>query len=240
MRVATLPAWASFAINVLLAADVPLQSIHYQVGELLFQDDFQGGLGEWSIEAERPGIVEARGGLLNINVPAGITVWFKRRLEGPILIQYQATAIQAGGPNDRVSDLNCFWMANDSRSPLDLFAIQRSGDFADYDRLKTYYVGQGGNGNSTTRFRRYIGQSGSRPLRPEHDLSEAAQLLKPNVTQTIDLVAAGERIEYWRDGKLVFGLLDPEPYTSGYFAFRSTYSHIQFQRFRVYRLLKVH
>ena len=75
--------------------------------------------------------------------------------------------IHAGGTHDRVSDLNCFWMATDSRSPDDLFATRRSGKFSDYDRLRTYYVGLGDNGNSTTRFRRYIGTQDLRPLLPD-------------------------------------------------------------------------
>ena len=29
-----------------------------------------------------------------------------------------------------------------------------------------------------------------------------------------------------------------DPYESGYFAFRTTHSHIEFRRFRVYRLVK--
>ncbi len=127
-------------------------------------------------------------------------------------------------------------MATDSRSPGDLFATHRSGKFADYDQLCTYYVGQGGNSNTTTRFRRYIGKQDLRPLLPQHDLKDSQFLLLPNVAQTIRLVAAGSRIQYLRDGKLIFDFHDPDPYTHGYFAFRTTDSHIQIRRFRVYRL----
>ena len=83
-----------------------------------------------------------------------------------MLIRYEATMVQAGGANDRVSDLNAFWMATDARTPGDLFAARRSGKFADYNQLRTYYVGQGGNGNTTTRFRRYIGDTELRPMLP--------------------------------------------------------------------------
>ena len=38
-----------------------------------------------------------------------------------------------------------------------MFARLRSGTFAEYNDLLTYYVGLGGNRNTTTRFRRYIG-----------------------------------------------------------------------------------
>ena len=57
--------------------------------------------------------------------------------------------------------------------------------FADYNDLKTYYVGLGGNRNTTTRFRRYIGDPATRPLLPEHDLSVADVLLVPNQKQKI-------------------------------------------------------
>ena len=96
---------------------------------------------------------------MEIDVPAGCTVWLKQRLDGPVMIEYEATVLRAGGANDRVSDLNCFWMARDSRSPDDLFATPRSGKFADYNPLKCYYVGLGGNTNTTTRFRRYVGDT---------------------------------------------------------------------------------
>ncbi len=147
--------------------------------------------------------------------------------------------VQAGGPNDRVSDLNVFWMATDARLPGDLFATKRSGAFADYNRLRTYYVGQGGNSNSTTRFRRYIGEQDSRPLLPEHDLRTPEVLLKPNVPRAVQLVASGVVVQYYDDGKLLFDFRDPAPYTRGHFAFRTVTSHIRIRGFRVYRLRPV-
>jgi hypothetical protein len=204
---------------------------------LIFTDDFQT-LNNWTPELEAPGSIQARAGVLSIDVPAGCTLWFKHELSGPVSIEYQARMIHAGGPHDRVSDLNCFWMATDSRSPSDLFATHRTGKFSDYDQLRTYYVGQGGNSNSTTRFRRYIGRQDLRPLLSEHDLRDAKFLLRPNVWQTIQLIADGSRIQYLRDGKIIFDFHDPAPYTHGYFAFRTTQSHVEFRRFRVYRPTK--
>ena len=97
-------------------------------------------------------------------------------------------------------------------------------------------VGYGGNVNSTTRFRRYLGDPQLRPLLPEHDLASARVLLQPNVTQKIQLVANRGRIQYYRDGNLIFDFQDPKPYTRGHFALRTTFSHIQVRNFRVYRL----
>jgi len=218
------------SIALLIAADLP-----YRVGAVLYSDDFSN-TENWTSELEKPGVVEAKDGAMNIDVPAGATIWFRHQLTGPIMIEYEASVLKAGGPNDRVSDLNCFWMANDSRSPGDLFATRRSGKFADYNQLLTYYVGQGGNDNSTTRFRRYIGRQDNRPLLPEHDLRSPEFLLQPNVSQRIQLVAFNNQIQYLRDGRTIFDFTDPAPYTQGYFAFRTTDAHLRIRHFRVYRL----
>jgi hypothetical protein len=223
-------------VLTLAIAQTTLTSPFFAVAELLYSDDFSNGLARWTPELEQPGILKAASGALTINVPAGATVWFQPELSGPVLIQYDATLIQAGGPHDRVSDLNCFWMATDARSPGNLFATKRSGAFADYNQLRTYYAGQGGNDNTTTRFRRYIGRADTRPLLPEHDLKDTSALLKPNTVQLIQLVACGTHIQYYRDGRLLFDFTDPAPYTQGRFAFRTTQSHIEIRHFRVYRL----
>ena len=199
----------------------------------IFTDDFTHGLSNWSTELEKGGVVEARDGTLTIDVPAGCTVWLRQMLTGPVVIEYDAIAIRAGSPNDRVSDLNCFWMARDARSPDDLFATKRSGQFADYNPLKGYYVGLGGNTNTTTRFRRYIGSATTRPLLPEHDLQ--SPVLVANQWQHVKLVGDGSHIEYWHDGKRLFALDDADPYTSGWFGFRTVTSHLQIRNFRVSR-----
>jgi hypothetical protein len=210
----------------------------FTVGELLVSDDFKNETSNLRIgELEKGGSIAARDGALEIDVPGGCTVWLKTPLSGPVLISYEATMISAGGPNDRVSDLNCFWMARDARNPDDLFAVARSGKFSDYDQLRCYYVGHGGNTNTTTRFRRYIGEKGNRPIRPEHDLSAKEFLLTPNVSQTIQLVAAGSVIGYFRNGQQLFAYDDPAPYTSGWFAFRTVTSHFKVKNFQVRRLL---
>ena len=208
------------ALPFILAAAAP-PNAPFVEGPVLFEDQFRAGLGRWSAELESRGRVEARDGLLTVDVPAGCTLWFRPELAGPILIEYDARMVSASGPNDRVSDLNAFWMATDARSPSDLFATARSGKFADYNRLRTYYVGQGGNRNTTTRFRRYIGDAAERPLLPEHDLRTPDALLQPNVWQTVQLVAFGDRIQYYRDGRQIFDFTDHAPYTRGHFGFRA-------------------
>jgi hypothetical protein len=203
-------------------------------GKPLYADDFRHGLRHWAIEAEKPATVAARDGVLDIVAPGGLTAWFRPELTGPVAIAYEALAVSEGGPWDRVSDLNAFWMAReaDGGSPLD---HPRSGAFADYDTLKTYYVGQGGNANTTTRFRRYVGRSGERPMLPRHDHAAADELLTPNRWSAVRLIADGQRIEYWSDGRRLFDLEDPQPYTRGWFALRTTQSHLRVRNFTVSR-----
>jgi len=204
-------------------------------GRLLYHDDF-ADLANWHIEAEKPGRISAAHGVLDIDVPAGITLWFEHYLEGPLVIEFEATAVDEGGPNDKVSDLNVFWMANNADGQQPVFARARSGAFTEYNNLLTYYVGLGGNRNSTTRFRRYIGDPVLRPLLPEHDLSAAQAMLVPNRKQTITLIADGRNIEFRRDGERLFAIDDPAPYSQGWFALRTTFSHLRIERLRIRRL----
>ncbi|UUU29225.1 DUF1080 domain-containing protein [Streptomyces sp. CA-210063] len=200
-------------------------------GRLIAADDFRHGLGQWAVELEKGGAVTASRGVLEVDVPAGATVWFKRRLEGPYVIEYTATPVSEGGVNDRVSDLNNFWNAVDVRSPDDLFATPRGGALAEYDYLKTYYSGYGANYNTTTRLRRYVGEAGVRPL--IYDYTEP--LLVANEPNRVRIVSDGSTVRWWNNGRLVFDYADPDPYTGGHFAFRTTWSHFRIEGFRVWR-----
>lgn len=206
---------------------------------LLYSDDFRTGLGNWLVEAERPGRIVAANGVLDIDVPAGVTVWFRPELSGPVSVEYDVTAVSEGGPNDQVSDINAFWMATDARAPSgSVLEHPRSGAFADYDQLHTYYAGIGGNRNTTSRFRRYIGRKDDRPLLPQHDLSKSEHMIEPNRAYRIQLIADGNTIELRRDGRTMFRLHDPEPYRRGHFGLRTTKSHLRVRDFRVHALAR--
>ena len=64
----------------------------------------------------------------------------------------------------------------------------------------------------------------------------AGDLLVANRPQTITLIAAGGVIQFRRDGRRMFELIDPEPYTSGWFGLRTTQNHMVVRKFRVYRI----
>jgi len=186
-------------------------------------------LADWSIEAEDPAArVALLNDMLDIDTPKGITLWYRRMLHTPVTISYEVMAVDHGGPNDAVSDVNAFWMAR-NRDGSDVLDRRRNGAFAEYDDMLAYYVGIGGNRNTTTRFRRYIGQPGDRPLLPENDRAGAA-LLQPNRWTQIRLIADGRRAIVERDGQRLFMLDDTAPYTSGRFGLRTTKSHLRVRR----------
>lgn len=196
------------------------------------EEDFRAGLGRWVVEQQPGGTVTAQDGKLVITDQAGCTVWLRQKLTAPVSITY---VVRVSG-QARVSDLNCFWMASDPARPADLFAAghRRDGKFGTYDSLRTYYVGYGGNANTTTRFRRYDG-TGARPLLPGHDLTDARFLLRPDHSYTITLVAGADgRVQYRRDGEVIFDWLDPEPLREGWFGFRTVNSRIEILSFAVH------
>lgn len=199
-------------------------------------DDFRHGLSRWVLEAEAGSAAHVRveDGVLDIDTPQGLSLWWRAPIRGPVAIEFDVLAVKAGGRNDAVSDVNAFWMATDpsvpSGSPLD---NPRSGAFATYDTLRMYYVGIGGNRNTTTRLRRYVGRLGDRPLRPENDRNDPASLLVPNAWRHVRLVADGQGAAVDYAGARLFTLADASPYTRGWFALRTTKSHLKIRNFRI-------
>lgn len=221
-------------LGVILGAGVGLvYAASAAAGEVVARDEFRDGLAAWVVEQQPGGTVEAKDGVLTILDRAGCTVWWRERLQAPLVIRYTATMKS----DARVSDLNCFWMAVDPRSPDEFFAPGhgRDGRFGTYDGLATYYVGCGGNGNTTTRFRRYDGR-GARPLLLEHDLKESAALLEAERAYRIEItVGADGRTTWARDGVVWFTHADREPLHSGWFGFRTVDSRIEIRDFVVER-----
>lgn len=192
--------------------------------------------GQFVVEQMPGGTVEVRGDAIEIADAAGCTVWWRAKLTAPVVITYEVTAVSAGGPHDRVSDVNCFFLATDPRAPDGCpFAPGhgRTGKFEDYDSLRTYYVGLGGNTNTTTRFRRYAGD-GTKPLLPEHDLSAPEFLLEPNRSYRIEIAVDRDgTVTYRRDGTVFFRWRDPAPLAAGWFGFRTVKSHLVVRAFAV-------
>ncbi|MCZ6872139.1 MAG: DUF6250 domain-containing protein [bacterium] len=209
-------------------------SSDWQIDSLLFEENFDSGdLGNWVLELENPATstVEIKNGVMDIDVDGGATIWFKPLLEGNVMIEYEITVVDSGGSNDRISDLNQFWMASDPGNP-DLFT--RSGRFPTYHGLLLYYVGMGGNNNSTTRFRKYPGD-GSRDLLYEH--TDKAHLLTANTPYKIQIVTFDTVTQFIVNDEIYFHHHDADLIPAGHFGIRTVRNHETIDNFKVYRLV---
>nr|WP_314560210.1 DUF6250 domain-containing protein [uncultured Pseudomonas sp.] len=193
---------------------------------LLVQDDFQRfDAQRWRVESEQPerSRVFVEQSRLIMDTAAGMTVWLGRRLSGAYRIEFLRQVLVAGQANDRLSDMNLFWGAHDSEGLL-----SRDGVLESYDSLATWYVGMGGNTNTTTRLRFYDGQ-GERQLLGES--LDAAHLLEAGRIYRIRIDVTATSTGYWVDDELVFEqALHGRP-ADGYFGFRSVWSRQAISRF---------
>lgn len=197
---------------------------------------------EWKIETESPeATVTWKNGTCDIFAPKGLTLWFDQRMEGNTVIEYEAMIVADKRlravipsstnpkPQPRISDLNCFWMADKCGGC--------GGRFLDNYALCLYYMGYGGNYNTTTRFRRYNGNVRGvtdAEYRPRilKEYTDETHLLKANRWYKIRLEQIDGRVRYYSDGEMLVDYVDPQPMTSGYFGFRTTFAHARLRNFR--------
>lgn len=219
--------------------------------EPVADDDFRAGLARWRLEAEDPrAVVTAEQGVLDIATPAGLSLWWREPLSGDYAIRFTAVALPApasAGPHaGRISDLNMFWNAleADGSEPL-----PRSGRFAGYDGLPTYYVGFGANANTTTRLRLYTGserrllagfadraiaEPGELPMTPQTRLP-TARPISIEIVSRQPSAADPVHLRWSVDSNEVFTRADPNPRLRGYFALRTTASRLQIRDFQILR-----
>ena len=203
-------------------------------GRLIFSDDFAAPLDTsvWiaEIEPKRDAVsrVYTRDSALVLDTRGGVTVWLNRLLKGDLRIEFDRKILVDTGRNDRLSDMNVFWMATD---PANANLFTRHGRFESYDDLQLYYVGMGGNTNKTTRFRKYY-SAGNKPVIKEY--LDAGHRLTANKMYHVCIVVAGDVTSYWIDDECYFTYADPMPLKEGYFGFRSTWSRQEIQHFKVW------
>ena len=189
----------------------------------------------WQVESESPNytVTPLGGDTLEILSPKGLTLWYKQKLSGDITAEYDACVVDEGKPGDRLSDMNLFWMASDPKAK-DIWTrmAQRNGVFANCSQLQLYYLGYGGNYNSTTRFRRYHGEQ-KPPIVKEY--TDADHLLKPNHWYHIRIQSLKGKVSIYVDGKLIVAYADPAPLKSGWFGFRTTLSRTRIANFSHHR-----
>lgn len=194
---------------------------------------------DWSIESESPGYsCFFHKDTLEVKSPKGLTLWYKHKLEGDVIITYDA-CIRREHDGDRLSDLNCFWMATDPDYD-DIWhrAEWRSGIFNRYYSLTCYYVGYGGNNNTTTRFRKYNGDYTSflcDKKRPEVivEYKDAPRLLRANHWYHIRIESEGKNVTFMIDNEKIVKYKDEQPLKSGWFGFRTTESRAAITNFNI-------
>ncbi|WP_418992159.1 DUF6250 domain-containing protein [Alistipes sp.] len=202
-----------------------------------------GSAERWIAEDESGAVtLTRRGDTLEIVAPAGLTLWYAEPLGGDYRISYDATVLMEQRPHDRLADLNCFWAASDPLHPDDFFARSswRGGVFARYNSLDLFYVGYGGNDNTTTRFRRYYGlrygapNDEVKPLAGEY--TDPEFLLRPNRPLHIEITVEGSRTAFAVDGRMLFSRRIEPGEGDGYFGLRLLSNRTLVSGFKIERL----
>ncbi|WP_195476668.1 DUF6250 domain-containing protein [Bacteroides finegoldii] len=197
-------------------------------------------LKHWTVEDHSAKMrIEVAGDTLDITAPKGFTMWYNHRLTGDYEISYRVKMLMQGGKNDRLSDLNCFWGANDPEHPGNLYARSawRNGIFPNYRSLDLFYVGYGGNYNTTTRFRRYYGGTYDmedprvRPVIKEY--KDPEHLLKPNKWYHIRICVKNGVTMYSVDGEELFTYNIRPGECDGQFGLRLLNNHVLFTDFQI-------
>lgn len=188
----------------------------------------------WRIESEAPDYrVTFQGDTCEITAPKGLTLWRKQVFTDNTVVEYDAQVM-----DDRLSDLNCFWLASDPQHADIWQRIRwRQGIFLRCYTLQTYYLGYGGNYNSTTRFRRYTGDArgvDDAAYRPAilKEYTDSAHLLRSGHWYHIKIESLQGRTRFYVDGELLVDYLDPQPLQRGWFGFRTTLSRCRITHFR--------
>lgn len=194
----------------------------------------------WRVESESPDYqVAFFGDTCEMVAPKGLTLWRKEKMKKGMTVEYDACVMDEGKAGDRLSDLNCFWLASDPKAK-DLWsrAAWRSGIFTRCYTLQMYYLGYGGNHNSTTRFRRYDGDEAGvedATKRPAilQEYTDAGHLLKANHWYHIKIESTTTgRTRFYMDGECIVDYQDPQPLEGGWFGFRTTLSRTRITNFK--------
>ncbi|MDW7695865.1 sulfatase-like hydrolase/transferase [Flammeovirgaceae bacterium SG7u.111] len=200
---------------------------------LLYQDEFNTSLENWTTEIETTASISLVDGKLDINTEMGSTVWFNQKLEQPVVITYEVTTYD-DGIDGLPRDHNLFWMAHNPELPNE--QPTGEGSLGDYSKYNMYYAGIGGNKNRTTRFRRYF--NSERTL--VHESNDKTHLNGPNQTYKMKIVCVDNQISVYRDGRIYWDFYDQNPYTEGWFGFRQARTHLQIDNFKVYSVALDH
>jgi Domain of unknown function (DUF6250) len=207
---------------------------NYTIKKCVYSDDFSTSYDttKWfgEVRTNQNNSVSVHNGAMEIDVDYGATVWFKTELKNAWLIEFDRTVPMKNGKNDRLSDFNVFWQATDPHTGK---LMGRDPAFKNYDTLSLYYVGMGGNRNTTTRFRKYKGTSNKDIIQ---EYTDAAHLLEADKTYHCKIVFKHDTMFYYINDVLFFTYKDVQPLSHGYFGFRTVESRHVIDNFKVYEI----
>ena len=190
----------------------------------------------WEIEAEdAESKVKFLGDTCEIIAPKGLTLWRKDIMTAGTVIEYDACVM-----NNRLSDMNFFWLASDPKAKNIWKRMNwRKGVFNRCYTLQMYYLGYGGNSNRTTRFRRYTGNEDAvvdKNLRPAilKEYTDPQHLLKPDHWYHVKIMGEKGHVRIFIDHECIMDYKDPTPLESGWFGFRTTHSRTRITNFKAY------
>ena len=208
--------------------------VSFKGNKLIFKDDFEAKYDttNWFAELGKnpKNTVTVQNGKMVIDTDDGATIWFKKELKNAWIIEFDRTVPMEGKPNDRLADFNVFWQATDPHTGK---LMGRDPDFKNYDSLSLYYVGMGGNKNTTTRFRKYKG-TGNKDVIQEY--TDAAHLLEANKVYHCRIVFKNGVSEFFVNDVLYFTYTDEKPLKNGNFGFRTLRSRQLIDNFKVFEL----
>ena len=190
---------------------------------------------QWRVESESSQykVIQNGGDTLEIVSPRGLTLWNVSPLRGDVTVEFDAQVVVACS-DDRLSDLNTFFMASDPKAKNVWTNMSvRNGAFSQQTSLQMYYLGYGGNYNTTTRFRRYAGNGQQPPIIKEY--KDSSHLLQPNHWYHVKIEKVGNRLRYFFDGECIVDYVDAKPLKQGWFGFRTTLSHTRIANFHTYK-----
>lgn len=204
------------------------------IKKLLYSDDFTAAYDttKWFAElgTNHNSTVSVKNGAMEIDVDYGATVWFKNELKDAWMVEFDRTVPMKGGKNDRLSDFNVFWQATDPHTGK---LLGRDPDFKNYDTLSLYYVGMGGNRNTTTRFRKYMGTSSKDVIQ---EYTDAEHLIEADKIYHCRIVFKKDTTSFYINDALFFTYKDAQPLTHGYFGFRTLRSRQVIDNFKVFEI----
>ena len=222
-----------FCLLLLIANNITAQDAS-KIVKTQYADDFEAKYDttNWFAELGKnpKNTVNFQNGKMVIDTDYGATIWFKKELKNAWIIEFDRTVPMEGKANDRLSDFNVFWQATD---PHTRKLMGRDPDFKNYDSLSLYYVGMGGNKNTTTRFRKYKG-TGNKDVIQEY--TDAAHLLEANKVYHCRIVFKNGVSEFYVNDILYFTYADEKPLKNGYFGFRTLRSRQLIDNFKVFGL----